>query len=158
MYTQLYKLYNIRTYSIAMKILAVDWGERRLGFAVSDETGRIAFPLSIVSCMGEKERTKAVLGKLTETGAETLVVGLPLTMQGKEGESAAAVRAFIRALEKSCAVPIVPWDERMTTDIAERASREKRGGKRGKRHERVDSLAACVLLQGYLDFLGNPGM
>jgi len=141
-----------------MKILAVDWGERRLGFAVSDETGRIAFPLSIVSCGSEKERRQAVLGRLAETGAETLVVGLPLTMQGKEGESAAAVRAFSRALESCCGVPIVLWDERMTTDIAERASREKRGGKRGKRPERVDSLAACVLLQSYLDYLVSRGL
>jgi len=135
-----------------MRILAVDWGERRMGFAVSDETASIAFPLAVEECAGEKQRKRAVMGKMEETGAELLVVGLPLTMQGTEGESARAVRTFVESLRNSLAVPIVFWDERMTTDIAEKAARQSRPrGRRSKGRERVDGIAATVLLQSYLD-------
>lgn len=135
-----------------MKILAVDWGERIMGFAVSDEAALIAFPLAEEECTGEKQRRRAVLGKVEETGAGLLVVGLPLTMRGTEGESAQAVKTFVESLRRSMTVPIVLWDERMTTDIAEHAARQSRPrGRRSRRRERVDSLAAAVLLQSYLD-------
>ena len=135
-----------------MKILAVDWGERRMGFAVSDETASIAFPLAVEECRGEKHRRRAVLEKMEETGAELLVLGLPLTMQGTEGESARAVRTMAESLRTSLSVPIVLWDERMTTDIAEQAARQSRPrGRRSKGRERVDAVAATVLLQSYLD-------
>jgi putative Holliday junction resolvase len=137
---------------LAVKILAVDWGETRMGFAVSDETASIAFPLAVEECAGEKQRRRAVVVKMEETGAELLVVGLPLTMQGTEGESAHAVKAFAESLRTSLAAPIVLWDERMTTDIAERAARQSRPrGRRSRGKERVDAVAAAVLLQSYLD-------
>ena len=135
-----------------MKILAVDWGERRMGFAVSDETGSIAFPLAVEECRGEKQRRRAVMARMEETGAELLVLGLPLTMQGTEGESARAVRTLAESLRTSLSAPIVLWDERMTTDIAEKAARQSRPRGRGpKGRERVDAVAATVLLQSYLD-------
>lgn len=140
-----------------MKILAVDWGERRMGFAVSDETATIAFPLAVEECAGEKQRKRAVLGKMEETGAGLLVVGLPLTMQGTEGESARAVKTFVESLRGSVTVPIVLWDERMTTDIAEQAARQSRPrGRRSGSRERVDGMAAAVLLQSYLDSRRGP--
>lgn len=141
-----------------MKVLAVDWGERRMGFAVSDETATIAFPLAVVECGSEKQRKRAVLEKIDETGAGLLVVGLPLTLSGKEGESASQVRAFFTALEKACRIPALLWDERMTTVIAHRVQKEKGDGRgKKKRGGGLDSLASSVLLQSYLDFNKTNG-
>jgi putative Holliday junction resolvase len=136
-----------------MKILAVDWGKKRLGFAVSDETATIAFPHGVASCSGARAMRRVVLEKLKETGAGMLVVGLPLTLRGLEGESAREARVLFHSLEGACGVPVKMWDERMTTEIALQAARECGAGKRGgKRMERIDGLAASVLLQSYLDF------
>ena len=148
-------------FDITMRILAVDWGERRLGFAVSDETATIARALGIVECAGDKARRRAVREKLEETGAGLLVVGLPLTLGGIEGESAKEARRFAEALERSLQIPVRLVDERLTTSLAERVMREsggrggkkrgKRGKKKGGEKQRVDDLAASILLQGYLD-------
>ena len=141
-----------------MKILALDWGERRLGFAVSDESESIAVPAGVAVCGGEKERRRAVAEKIEETGAGLLVVGLPLTMAGEEGESAGRVREFVERRGAGLGVPVVFWDERGTTDLAERFSREpdsgrRRGGGRAAKKP-LDDVAACLLLQSYLDRRG----
>ncbi|MFH1438921.1 MAG: Holliday junction resolvase RuvX [Pseudomonadota bacterium] len=150
-----------RSDPITMRVLAVDWGERRLGFAVSDETATIARPLGIVECGGDKARKKAVREKLEETGAGLVIVGLPLTLGGIEGESAREARRFAGDLERSLDVPVRLVDERLTTSLAERLMREsngrgrkkrgKKGEKKGGEKRRVDDLAASILLQGYLD-------
>jgi putative Holliday junction resolvase len=142
-----------------MRVLAVDWGEKRLGFAVSDENGRVAFPLGVVEYAGKRQGLGEVRRKLEETGASLVVVGLPLTLAGEEGESARKAREFFEALERSGPVPAALWDERMTTDIAQRVERECRGGrkKKRKRRPRVDGLAASVMLQSYLDFSAGGG-
>ena len=143
-----------------MRVLAVDWGEKRLGFAVSDETATIARALGIVECGGDKARKKAVREKLEETGAGLVIVGLPLTLGGIEGESAREAKRFAEALERSLDVPVRLVDERLTTSLAERVMREsngrggksrKKGKKKGGEKKRVDDLAASILLQGYLD-------
>ena len=139
-----------------MRILAVDWGRKRLGFAVSDETATIAFPLDVVACSGARAMSRAVLDKLKETQAGMLIVGLPLTLQGVEGESAREARLLFQSLEGVCGVPARMWDERMTTDIALQAARDCGSGKKGgKGKARVDGLAASVLLQSYLDYRKN---
>ena len=144
-----------------MRVLAVDWGERRLGFAISDETATIARALDIVECHGDKARKKAVREKVEETGAVLVIVGLPLTLGGIEGESAREAKQFAEALERSLDVPVRLVDERLTTSLAERMTRasngrgkkksRKKGKKKGGQKKRVDDLAASILLQGYLD-------
>jgi len=147
-----------------VKILALDWGERRLGFAVSDEGGTFSFPLEGAACGSEGEKRDAVLARLRETGAGKLLVGLPLTLGGEEGESARKVRRFVERFAGAFRVPVAFFDERMTTVLADRAAREGtggRGGGRGRRREEAstDSAAACLLLSGYLESVARqaPG-
>jgi putative Holliday junction resolvase len=130
--------------------MGLDVGERRIGVAITDELGLIASPLAIV------ERRKGDLEEIRSLanarGVDRLVVGLPTGLSGREGPQAAAVRAFADELAEAVGEEIAVhfWDERLTTAVAERALRE-RGPRRGKGKERVDAIAAAVILQGYLD-------
>jgi putative Holliday junction resolvase len=130
--------------------MALDVGERRIGVAVGDETGTIATPLGTVH-RGRDDL--AEIGRLVREWEVTrLVIGLPTGLSGREGPQAASVRAYAAAVEAALGAepPIVYWDERLTTAIAERALIET-GTRRARRRERVDAVAAAVILQGYLD-------
>jgi putative Holliday junction resolvase len=130
--------------------MALDVGERRVGVAVSDELGAIATPLSTVQ---RGPRDLAELDRLVrEWDVSQLVVGLPTGLSGREGPQAALVRAFTTKLEQELdpAVSVIYWDERLTTAIAERSMIEA-GTSRARRKERIDAVAAAVLLQSYLD-------
>lgn len=130
--------------------MGLDVGERRIGIAIADELGLIASPLAIV------ERRSGDLDEIRSLAmarnVDRLVVGLPTGLSGREGPQAAAVRTFAAELADAIGdnVAISFWDERLTTMVAERALRE-RGPRRGKGKERVDAIAAAVILQGYLD-------
>ena len=132
------------------RTLALDVGEVRVGVAVSDELGAIASPLTMV------RRGKSDLDELIQLTREwsptTVVVGLPTGLSGREGPQAAIVRAFAAKLAARLGEtpPIVFWDERLTTAIAER-SLIASGTSRAKRKQRIDAVAAAVLLQSYLD-------
>ena len=132
------------------RALALDVGERRVGVAVSDETGVVATPLATVA------RGRDDLGEIARLVAEwevdRVVVGLPTGLSGREGPQAASVRAFAAALAARLGPepPLDFWDERLTTAIAERALIAA-GTRRAQRKERVDAVAAAVILQGYLD-------
>ena len=132
------------------RVMALDVGERRIGVTGSDETGTIASPLRVV----ERGRDDvAEIGRLIAEWAVTrLVVGLPTGLSGREGPQAASVRAYAAALGSALGPerPIDFWDERLTTAIAERALIEA-GTRRAKRRERIDAVAAAVILQSYLD-------
>lgn len=132
------------------RILGLDYGERRLGFAVSDETQIIATPLRVepVSCVDDALR--AVAGVCSETRAVLLVVGLPLNMDGSRGPKAQEVLSFIEKLAPRLGIPVRTWDERLTTKSAENVLIEA-GSSRRRRREVVDKLAAQILLQSYLD-------
>ena len=130
--------------------MALDVGERRIGVAVGDESGTIATPLGTVK-RGRDE--VAEIGRLIEEWAvDRLVVGLPTGLSGREGPQAARVRAYVADLEAALepGLPIDYWDERLTTAIAERSLIEA-GVRRARRRDRVDAVAAAVILQGYLD-------
>ncbi len=133
------------------RIVGIDPGEARIGLAISDAEQSIAFPRQTISA---REGLKEAIGNLREALAdedvETLVVGLPLRLDGTEGEAARRARAFGEALHRALGTEVVYWDERMTTLAAERSLREM--GRRGsRRREVVDQSAAAILLQGYLD-------
>ena len=132
-----------------MKVLALDYGAARTGVAVSDATGTLARPLTVV----EKAATPAGLRRLAELVAaeevERVVVGLPLTLRGERGEQAEATEEFVDALRDLLLVPVETYDERFTTALAARGS----GGGRAAE----DARAAAHLLESYLEWTsGRP--
>lgn len=133
------------------RIVGVDPGEARIGIAISDEDASIAFPRETIPARGGvPEAVRRVREALADEEVSMAVVGLPLRLDGTEGEAARRARSFGEALGQELQVPIVYWDERLTTVAAERSLREM--GRRGsKQREVVDQSAATILLQGYLD-------
>ncbi len=139
----------------AGRILAVDWGERRIGLALSDETQTIATPLgTITRRAGKRFRMPEFLAHVTTHRPVGLVVGLPLTPDGDDGPSAVAARELAAQLGARTYLPVELVDERMTTARAHAAIRELEGSARGRREE-VDALAATILLQHFLETRRN---
>lgn len=137
------------------RILAVDWGEVRFGLALSDETQTIASPLrSLSRRIGKRFPMPAFLELIATHRPVGLVVGLPLTPDGNEGESAAAARELSALLGARTYLPVTMVDERMTTARAHAAIREQGGSARGRRGD-VDALAATILLQHFLEIRRN---
>ena len=133
------------------RIVGVDWGERRIGIAISDETQLLASPLTTLTRRPEKRFPMATFLEQIAPGQPVgIVVGLPLESSGEEGDSARAARALAKDLEARTRLPVETWDERMSTAKVLSAIREQ-GGARGKPKEAVDAAAAAVLLQHYLD-------
>ena len=135
-----------------MRILAVDYGERRTGLAVSDELGITAQGLDTVIA----EREEDVLSRVVETarrlGAGRILVGLPLNMDGTESEKSGKVRTFGEALARETALPVEFWDERMTSLQAHRVLREMERKTRGNK-PLVDRISAVLMLQEYMKTL-----
>ena len=100
-----------------MRVLGIDWGEARVGLAVSDETGTIASPFRVIA--NDAAVMESLVRTIAEVGAMEIVVGYPLTLTGEEGPAAETVQAFARELQTHVAVPIKFVDERLTTKAAE---------------------------------------
>jgi putative holliday junction resolvase len=133
-----------------MRVLGIDPGARRVGLALSDDEGRIASPHATLQVTGVAAVAAGIAAAAAALAVERLVIGLPLQLDGREGESARRVRALAAKIAERCALPIVFWDERLSSKAAERALRE--GGVRGpKQRALVDQVAAALLLQSYLD-------
>lgn len=131
------------------RILAVDWGERRIGLAVSDPRGVIATGLETLAVRSVEEAVKGVAAAAAEAGVAAIVVGLPLLMSGERGAAALAAEAFADALRARVALPVDTYDERLTSTISQRRLREVGVSTRHKRG-RVDQGAAVALLESYL--------
>jgi putative Holliday junction resolvase len=127
-----------------MRVLALDHGEARCGCAVSDPSGTLATPLTAIERPDSRKGLTRLAALAEELGAERLVVGLPLTLAGEEGEQAAAARAFADALRQRVRVPVDLYDERLTTRMAAAT-----GGRADE-----DSIAAAHLLDSYLAVKG----
>ena len=134
-------------------IVGMDYGERRIGLAACDDLELLATPRGVVEWGPAGEDVRGVLEKLEELGAERVVVGLPLSLDGREGPAAQKVRDFIRRLALKTDLPIDTWDERFSSVGAHRALDEG-GVSTRKRKGRVDPMAAALLLQAYLDARG----
>ena len=133
------------------RLLGVDWGERRIGLALSDETQTLAQPLATLTRRTGKRFPMRQLLSLVERHAVTgVVVGLPLDPNGGEGDAASAARTLAAAIAQHSGKPVALWDERLTTARALNAVRDMGGTTRGRK-DGVDALAATVLLQHYLD-------
>jgi len=133
-----------------MRVLGIDIGARRIGVAISDELGFTAQPLPTIDRKQVRSGVKAVAAIVAEHGAERVVYGLPLNMNGSEGPAAVNAREFAAALAELVDVPLIPCDERLTTVEAEQVLRET-GVSRKKRRSKVDQIAAQIILQGWLD-------
>jgi putative holliday junction resolvase len=133
-----------------MRILAIDHGTKRVGLALSDETGTIAQPLQFLPAEPAAKLWELLRQIVAERKVEEIVVGMPRNMDGSYGPAAEKTREFITALKQVLTVPVHTWDERLTTVQAHRVLIET-GMRREKRKERVDQTAAAILLQSYLD-------
>ncbi len=137
-----------------MRVLAIDLGSKRIGIAVSDPTGTIASPYEVVLRSGDVAADHRRIGELiAETGAERVVVGLPLSLDGSIGPAARGVLDEVDLLADTTTVPVETYDERLTTVTADRTLID-RGLRAPARRSVIDKVAAAVLLQAWLD--GRP--
>ena len=139
-----------------MRTIGIDYGERRVGVAISDPFGSIALGLETVVVKSLRDAVTKVSEICREKDASTVVVGLPLNMNGTRGPMVERVERFVTELAESLGIPVLTYDERLSSAMVERTlldadmSRSKRKGVR-------DMLAAQVILQGYLDRQGFNG-
>lgn len=125
-----------------MRVIALDYGAARTGVAVSDATGTIARPLSVVESAATPTGLARLCEIVREQAAERVVVGLPLTLRGEHGKQARETDEFVRALREALDIPVETYDERFTTAIAARGA----GG------AAEDARAAAYLLESYLEW------
>ena len=130
-----------------MKRLGIDLGARRVGVAVHSEEGVPARALETLVLSEPTQAVKAVAAVVRREAAEELVIGLPLNMDGSEGMKARAARTFGALLTRRTKVPVVMWDERLSTVQAQRA--RTASGRKGR--DGIDADVAAILLQAYLD-------
>ncbi len=132
------------------KVLAVDPGEVRIGIAISDETGTLARPFSILRHISRSENARKIVELALETSAELIVVGMPLDSQGEVGPKARSTLRLVEALRIISSVEVIPWDESNSSQKAAEI-RIQTGIGRKNRAKPIDDLAAAVILQDYLD-------
>ncbi|MCD8049841.1 MAG: Holliday junction resolvase RuvX [Clostridia bacterium] len=137
-----------------MKIIGLDYGEARIGVAVSDALEMIANPLDTISEHDREKQLERVEDVIKREGAEKIVVGLPMRMDGSMGHRAEYTRAFAEDLAQRCNLPYEMWDERLSSAEAHRLL--ETGGVSGKKRKtKVDKIAAVLILQTYLDNRGG---
>jgi putative Holliday junction resolvase len=123
-----------------VKVLALDYGSVRTGVAVSDPSGTIARPVCVVERAHTEKGMQRIVELVGEESVEQVIVGLPLTLRGERGQQARASEQFANRLRKLVGVPVVMFDERFTTDLAQQTPAE----------DDLDALAAAHLLSTYL--------
>ncbi len=133
-----------------MRVLALDVGDKRIGVAISDPSQVLARSLKVIQRGSRQEDFAAVARLVEEYEVEKVVVGYPLSLDGKAHAQAKKVERYATGLAESLTVPMLLWDERFSTVTAERLMREA-GVRSKKRRERIDAVAAAVILQDYLD-------
>jgi putative pre-16S rRNA nuclease len=131
-----------------MRIVGIDYGERRIGVAAADDRLRIALPVETVEVRAEP--AEEIVRIAEEQRAEALVIGLPLSMTGAEGPQAAIVREAATKVEERLSIPVHLHDERLTTTQALRAPKAT-GAPKKKGADNRDAVAASILLQSFLD-------
>lgn len=131
------------------RVLGIDVGSVRIGLAISDETYTLASPVGTIP---NERRTlwTRIDREMEDRRVDRVIIGLPRRLDGSEGDAAAAARKFAAELARRTTTEIELWDERFTTTIAERALIES-GVRRKRRREVIDSVAAALLLQNWLD-------
>jgi len=133
-----------------MRLLGLDVGNKRIGVAVSDPTGLLATAERVLRRQSIAKDTAALAALVEETEAQAIVVGLPLHLDGRAGEQAELVQHFVDRLKPHIRVPVIFWDERLSTRGAQALLIEAGMGP-AQRAARIDAAAAAVILQSYLD-------
>ncbi|MDO9515316.1 MAG: Holliday junction resolvase RuvX [Syntrophales bacterium] len=136
-----------------MRILGLDYGEKRIGVAVCDELGMTTRGIATIARKNWKRDIKQVAALVEEYGAQMIVVGYPVRLDGTEGIACEKVNGFVDALEAGVCVPVVKWNEALSTKEAEGLLREADVNPR-KGRAVVDRMAAAIILQDYLEH--NP--
>lgn len=135
-----------------MRLMGLDMGERRIGIALSDPLQLTAQGFSVFQRSGSLKKDLAYLNQIIQShGVQKIILGLPINMDGSEGKMAGKVRSFGQALEEATGLKIIFWDERLSTNTATRVLLEA-DLSRQKRKEKIDQVAAVVILQNFLDF------
>jgi putative Holliday junction resolvase len=134
-----------------MRYLGLDVGDRHIGVALSDETATLASGLPNVERRGPRQDVKAVADLVRRHGVQEVVVGLPRRLDGAVGPQAEKVLAFMESLRPAVRVPLVSWDERFTSVLANQALIEGGVSRRGRK-ALVDKVSAILILQNYLDY------
>jgi putative Holliday junction resolvase len=137
-----------------MRILAIDHGSKRIGIAVSDELKMIAQPLEFILAAPFPAFLARLNELINEKEVELIIIGMPRNMDGSYGPAAQKVEEFVEALKDLVSVPVKLWDERLTSAQANRVLIQG-NVRRDKRKEKVDAMAAAILLQSYLDGLAG---
>ena len=142
-----------------MRIIGLDYGTKTVGVAVSDSLGITAQAVETIT-RKEENKLRQTLARIEalidEYNVEEIVVGLPKNMNNTIGERAEARRDFADKLERRTGLPVIMWDERLTTVSADNVLKEC-GVRRENRKAVVDKIAAVFILQGYLDYKSNSG-
>lgn len=138
------------------RILALDFGDRRIGIALSDPAGVAARPLLTLVRTSWARDLERLRGIVREHAIRCIVVGLPLDMDGGRGARVRLTEAFMARVQRATGLPVVAWDERLTTVQAERTLLEG-DVSRARRRRVIDQVAAVILLQSYLDARRSRG-
>ena len=133
------------------RIIGVDYGSKRIGLSISDPLGVIARPIDALT--NDDEFFNALRAIVVREQIKLFVVGMPFNLKGQVAFKAEEVRIFIDQLKREIGLDVVSWDERFTTTIAQQTLREMgtKKSERQKKAGRIDSMAAAILLQNYLD-------
>ena len=139
-----------------MRIMAIDYGDAHTGIAVSDPTGLLAGFTTVITAYRPEAVAQRVAELAREHGAEELVLGHPVNMDGSLGPRSEKARAMKTLLEETAGLPVVLWDERRTTIDAHHILYQS--GKNAKQRKKVvDAVAATLILEGYLTYKKNQG-
>lgn len=134
-----------------MRIMAIDYGDARTGVALSDPTGFLAGQTFLIKSRKQEVVLEELAALVQRQGAQELVMGYPRNMDGTLGPRAEKYAAFARWLEEATGLPVALWDERRTTVDAHRILGEQ-GVRAKNRKDKIDSVAATLILEGYLDW------
>ena len=134
------------------RVLGIDYGQKRIGLALSDPTGTIATPLKTLLASSDRAQTvRSLAEEISKHDLKMIVIGLPLHLSNEESLLSLLVRELKERLEKELPTPVTLWDERLTSKQVEKAMIGA-GIKRKKRKKQMDTLSATLILQSYLDY------
>jgi putative Holliday junction resolvase len=134
-----------------MRFMGLDFGDKRIGIAVSDDQGQIAMPKDTLQRSGKVKYIERLAELADQENVGEILVGMPVSMDGSHGPQAQKVMQFVQRLRQRVEIPVVVWDERLTTVAAERILIEGNLS-RSRRRRVIDKVAAAYMLQSYLDF------
>ena len=134
-----------------MRILGIDYGDRRIGIAISDMLNITSQPIGFITINGDKDALLKIEPYINEYNITKIVLGLPKNMNGSEGERALKTRRFSEKLIKKFDLPVVFFDERMTTITAEKTLNDMNIRGSEKKKGKKDMLSAAIILQGYME-------